>query len=192
LGSRGSVVPIFLKQIREGGPITITHPEMSRYFMTIPEAVQLVLQAATLGLGGEVYVLDMGEPVRIVDLAQDLVRLSGLEPGTDIELQFTQPRPGEKLTEELFFGSEHASPTSHPKVLSARSATRSPDARLKIERLVVAARAGLPDEELRRLMAALVDDQVICPPPPLGASAGTRDETPAVANDNSTLATTHA
>jgi FlaA1/EpsC-like NDP-sugar epimerase len=183
LGSRGSVVPIFLKQIREGGPITITHPEMRRYFMTIPEAVQLVLQAAGLGHGGEVYVLDMGEPVRIVDLAQDLVRLSGLEPGTDIEFRFTQPRPGERLTEELFFSSEHATPTRHPKVLFALSATRPAEAGKHIERLIIGAGAGLPDDELRRMMAALIADQVICPPTSLEPSEEASDALPAATKD---------
>ncbi len=122
LGSRGSVVPTFLRQIRAGGPVMITHPEMRRYFMTIPESVQLVLQAFALGKNGEVFCLDMGEPVTILSLARDLIQLSGLEPYVDVDIQFTGARPGEKLYEEMFFGSEEALPTEHPKVLCARKA----------------------------------------------------------------------
>lgn len=116
LGSAGSVIPIFRKQIEDGGPITVTHPDMTRYFMTIPEAVQLVTQAAALSQGGEIFILDMGQPIRIVDLAHDLIRLSGLEPDKDVEVRFTGIRPGEKLFEELSTASEGIERTAHPKI----------------------------------------------------------------------------
>lgn len=125
LGSRGSVVPIFKEQIAAGGPVTVTHPEMTRYFMTIPEAVQLVIQAGAFGKNGEIFVLDMGEPVRVVDLARDMIILSGLQPGKDIEIEFTGVRPGEKLTEELFSDRENFALTGHRRIFVAPDALDS-------------------------------------------------------------------
>ena len=120
LGSTGSVIPRFREQITRGGPVTVTHPEMQRYFMSIPEAAQLVMQAALMGKSGEIFVLDMGEPVRIVDLARQLIRLSGFSED-DIEIVFTGLRPGEKLYEELLADAEHTMPTRHPKLRIAKS-----------------------------------------------------------------------
>jgi FlaA1/EpsC-like NDP-sugar epimerase len=171
LGSRGSVVPTFLRQIRDGGPVTVTDPRMRRYFMTIPEAVQLVLQAGAQGVGAEVFVLDMGEPVLVVDLARDLIRLSGYEPDRDIGIAFTGMRPGEKLYEEMFFSNEEASPTEHPKILRARKAGLPDDASRRIDALIDAAQEGRPDDALRRMIKALVPDYTGYDALPAGADA---------------------
>lgn len=120
LGSRGSVIPTFKRQIAQGGPVTVTHPDMVRYFMTIPEAAQLVIQAGAMGRGGEIFILDMGKPVKIVDLAKDLIRLSGFEPDVDIKIQFTGIRPGEKLYEELLTAEEGVTSTKHSRIFVAK------------------------------------------------------------------------
>lgn len=143
LGSRGSVIPMFKQQIEAGGPITITHPKMIRYFMTIPEASKLVVQAGAYGKGGEVFILDMGEPVRILDLAEDLIRLSGLEAGRDIEIKFTGIRPGEKLYEELLTASEGITATRNSKIFIARpEEVNEQELMAQVEKLEIAAKAG--------------------------------------------------
>ena len=144
LGSRGSVVPYFQEQIERGGPVTVTHPEITRFFMTIPEAVQLVLQAAIMGQGGEVFVLDMGEPVKIVELARDLIRLAGLREGQDIEIVFTGLRPGEKLYEELFLEEETYHRTAHEKIFVSENGVSvfTAEKAAQIQQLIGAAYAG--------------------------------------------------
>ncbi len=166
LGSRGSVVPTFVQQIQEGGPVTVTHPEMRRYFMTIPESVQLVLQAGAMGKGGELFMLDMGEPVRVVDLARDLIRLSGLVEGEDIEIQFTGIRPGEKLYEEMFFSDELAERTEHPKVLRARTDTIDNWSERLIDQMIHSATKGDTPENLKAMLRVIVPDFTSDPTPP--------------------------
>jgi FlaA1/EpsC-like NDP-sugar epimerase len=142
LGSSGSVIPLFRRQIARGGPVTVTHPEMTRYFMTVPEAAQLIVQAGAMGESGAIFVLDMGTPVKILDLAQNMIRLSGKEPERDIPIEFIGVRPGEKLHEELWGPGEEAIPTAHPKILRCEWAPVDPswlDEELtELERLVEA------------------------------------------------------
>ena len=132
LGSNGSVIPHFKKQIEEGGPVTVTHPEITRYFMTIDEACQLVLEAGGMGNGGEIYVFDMGSPIKIINLAHHMIRLTGLVPNEDIAIEFTGLRPGEKLYEELLADKETTLPTHHEKIMIAQ-ATHTYDSSQEIQ-----------------------------------------------------------
>jgi len=122
VGSVGSVVPLFKNQIKSGGPVTVTHPEVTRFFMTIPEACQLILQAGAMGKGGEIFLLDMGTPIKIDDMARDLIRLSGFEPDEEIKIEYIGLRPGEKLYEELITDGEDIVPTDHDKIMVLRGA----------------------------------------------------------------------
>lgn len=160
LGSRGSVVPLFKRQIAAGGPVTITHPDMERYFMTISEAVYLVLQAAALGKGGELLVLNMGEPIRIVNLARDLITLSGLQPGRDIEILFTRARPGEKLQEHLFLDSEDPETTAHTHIFVAKAPLPLSALALQegVTRLVEAAQRGSSAEAFWSIISSILPE----------------------------------
>ncbi len=164
LGSRGSVIPIFKRQIANGGPVTVTHPETTRYFMTIPEASQLVIQAAAMGNGGEIFVLDMGEPVKIIDLAKDLIRLSGFEEGVDIEIKIVGLKPGEKLFEELFMKEEGMKASKHKKIMIAAQKNFSVQKlESDIKTLHELARAGKKNEikiKLKEVFPSIPDNTV--------------------------------
>jgi FlaA1/EpsC-like NDP-sugar epimerase len=163
LGSNGSVVPLFKKQIQNGGPVTITHPEMTRYFMTIPEAVRLVIQTGALAQGGEIFVLDMGDPVKIVQLARDMIHLSGLVEDKDIELKFTGLRPGEKLFEELFLDKEYMDATSHRRIFVANLGENSSPSNFceKLENLQILIEESASNLVLREHLMALINDTSI-------------------------------
>jgi len=158
LGSAGSVVPLFQKQMQVGGPLTVTHPDMQRYFMTIPEACQLILQAMVNGQGGEIFVLDMGEPIKISYLAEQMIRLAGKEPGKDIIIEYTGLRPGEKLFEELFHESEQLAPTKHEKLFRAKFRELDWHELTQTMRMLNAACAEHQDEELLVLLKSLVPE----------------------------------
>jgi FlaA1/EpsC-like NDP-sugar epimerase len=161
LGSRGSVIPLFQDQIKVGGPVTVTDPEMTRYFMTIPEASQLVLQAGIIGQNGSVCVLDMGEPVNISDLAKDLIRLSGFEPGVDIDIVYSGMRPGEKLYEELLTAEEGTVASTHTKIFMARkSGIDERSFEPLLENLFLAARVR-DEKRIRELLRELIPTATI-------------------------------
>jgi FlaA1/EpsC-like NDP-sugar epimerase len=168
LGSRGSVIPLFKRQIASGGPVTVTHPDMERYFMTIPEAVHLVLQAAAMGHGGEVFVLRMGEQVRIMQLADDLIRLSGLEPEKDIDIVFTGIRPGEKLSEDLWDQWAQFEPTSHADIVQLvdEDLLESHELRNTVNELAFLASEGEVDSIVRILDETIPGAAVRSFPPP--------------------------
>jgi len=152
LGSNGSVVPLFKKQISEGRAVTVTHPEMERYFMLIPEAAQLIMQAAAIGEGGNVFLLEMGKPVKIVDLARKMIQIAGYVPDQDIEIKFTGIRPGEKLKEELINPDETPVPTFHKKIkILKRETPEVPDFEAQLDALYRIAKNGNPDEIIKTL-----------------------------------------
>jgi FlaA1/EpsC-like NDP-sugar epimerase len=181
IGSAGSVIPIFREQIRKGGPVTVTHPDMLRYFMTIPEAAQLVLEAGVMGVGGEIFILDMGEPVRILDLARETITLSGLKPFEDIEIIFTGARAGEKLFEELQMTEEHLAKTHHPKICIGKIAVY-PEQRVRfaLQRLAWLARNG-QERELRKFLNEFLPEAQLKVPGETVMSAVERPMSPQLA-----------
>lgn len=174
LGSNGSVVPLFRKQIAEGGPVTVTHPEIIRYFMTIPEAVNLVLQCGALAKGGEIFILDMGEPVKILELAKKMIRLSGYVPGKDIEIEFTGLRPGEKLYEELLISEENLKKTDKDRIFVVQQTRVDCDKiREKVEKMVL--KAYDETEDIRSMVKELVPEYVIQQNEPMEEAAVTTE-----------------
>jgi FlaA1/EpsC-like NDP-sugar epimerase len=157
LGSNGSVVPLFKQQIAQGGPVTVTHPDITRYFMTIPEASSLVLEAAVMGRGGEIFVFDMGQPVKIVDLARKMIQLAGLRPDVDIPIHFTGLRPGEKMFEELFKDSENLLPTHHPKIMKAQKSEIEAEFPEMVSELVTSAQ-DYNDKSVRSMIRVIVPE----------------------------------
>lgn len=158
LGSSGSVIPVFKKQIAAGGPVTVTHPDVTRYFMTIPEAVGLVLQSSTLGRGGEIFVLDMGAPIKIVDVAKQLIELSGFQSEIDISIKFVGLRPGEKLYEELQHNDERLAETTHPRI---RCMVSGDSSRLCLDSVSKKVREGvltMSRSELKRMLHGFVPE----------------------------------
>ena len=158
LGSSGSAIPIFTKQIKNGGPITITHPEMTRYFMSIPEASQLILQCGAIGQKGEIFLLDMGKPIKILQMAKDLVRLSGFEPDKDISIIFTGLRPGEKLYEELQLIDERKVYTSHEKIMILKSKNKILDWQIIKKKIInlINVSDELNDQKIRELIKEIL------------------------------------
>ncbi|NTV36959.1 MAG: polysaccharide biosynthesis protein, partial [Anaerolineaceae bacterium] len=159
---------LFKRQIARGGPVLVTHPDMKRYFMTIPEAVYLVLQSASMGKGGETFVLNMGQQVRILDLAEDLIKLSGLEPYKDIEIEFSGIRPGEKLSEDLWEEGYVYEPTAHPEIFRLESQENLQNGPLDefIGHLVQLSKDGRSDEVIRVLDETIPGSSIRCNPPP--------------------------
>jgi FlaA1/EpsC-like NDP-sugar epimerase len=159
LGSNGSVVPLFRQQIEKGGPVTVTHPEISRFFMTIPEASSLVIEASIMGNGGEIFVFDMGKPEKILDMARKMIQLAGLRPDIDIKIEFTGLRKGEKLHEELFKSEESPGPTHHPKIMIAKHKKAEPWFHEELQTLILLAKNFDDNEQdIRSLVQKMIPE----------------------------------